>query len=473
MNHQPDHDLETLLSNTRYVPPQGYESRLQAKLDALVNQHGDSITARLSTHLTDSDRRAIVSKRRINVLAFAIVAAGLMIVGLILILPTLPVPQPAVQPHQTADLTPTTESPTPTTGFYIVPLASRVPLPMDLTPGALVQLPIELSAVTDIAFSPDGDLIAVATESDLIIWVLSTGHYADLTAIYGDQLPPPPYQIAYSSTGRLAIGGKSPTLMIIDPRTPFDDVWLRTTIAAESVLDLAFSGDGTRLIASYVPGKEPTAIEGNFVLGAALVVWDMVTADQTGEHTSKEEDYIAWWTPALGDLNPGATETFLLHLAANSDGTHYGVGTNNGMIYNFDAHGSEGIRSRFWTQDGISSIAFRYDREYGYLDVGTVSGGLWEMSLGDGTYDATGIMMDATRTDSPQIVILSSDSSIGASVLTRITAQVRKFTPPTTPITITIPASGDTYISAFAFSPDSTLLAIGLTDGTLWLWRWG
>ena len=184
----------------------------------------------------------------------------------------------------------------------------------ELPKGAIARL--GKGGINEIQYSPDGMLLAVA--SDIGIWLYDTSTSQEITLLTGHTAPV--LSLAFSSNGRTFVsGGGDGTIRFWDRNTGTHKTRL---IAYQlDVNSLAFSPDG-HLLAS---GSDDGAIR----------LWDAITAEHRvtmtlGRHAAKMNSVV---------FSP--------------DGNTIAGGSEDGNVYLWDTHTNELKRTLIWHADGV------------------------------------------------------------------------------------------------------------------------
>lgn len=117
----------------------------------------------------------------------------------------------------------------------------------NLANGALVySWPISVGAASDIAFSPDGSMVALAGNSDLYLEVIELATGASISI---SSRPDSPRSVKFNASGtRLAVGGVGATKIQVYRVSDWATLWTSTTFG--NCWGLTFSPDDARLYAA-------------------------------------------------------------------------------------------------------------------------------------------------------------------------------------------------------------------------------
>ena len=279
-----------------------------------------------------------------------------------------------------------------------------------MTSRAVALLPIGY-AVMSVAFSPDGSKLASAR----LLWDLATGSHTPLESFYS---------VAFSPDGTmLALG-------TYDSKIKLWDTAAGTTTATYehrgTVYSVAFSPDGTKLVTGNIEGT--------------VMLWDLAT----GTHATLE-----------------GHKDVVQSVAFSPDGTTFASGSDDHTVRLWDAETGTHIATLEGHTSWVFSVAFSPDGKI----------------LASGASDGTVRLWDvATRTNSATFeghtgwvrsVAFSPDGTTLASMATD--GRVRLWEVATgSASTVTDEHSG--WVRDVAFSPDGTKLASGYDFKKLELW---
>jgi WD40 repeat protein/serine/threonine protein kinase len=350
----------------------------------------------------------------------------------------------------------------------------------DVETGAKVQaFHGHTSAVKNVAYSPDGKLLASGA-GDLVrnepgevkVWEAATGREVFHLRGHTD----PIYGVAFSPDGRrLVSASQDHTLKIWDTSTGQEALTIRAH--KDTVRAVAFSRDGWRLASAsadgtikvwdatpWVEDKPDHEIRTLTGTGASLF---SVAFHRDGRQVAAASDNerIAVWDSLTGEPLPGqpfSTVSAIFTAAYSPDGSLLATGTSDGIIWLLDAATGRAQRVLNSRLNGpIKGLAFRADGR----QLASVSWDrtvwIWDMETGEVLHKLGGhadaVVGVAFSPDGKWVASASHDKTV--RVWDAVTGEVVH--------TLTKHTS---RVFAVAFSPDSRILASAGNDGTVRLW---
>ena len=341
----------------------------------------------------------------------------------------------------------------------------------------LALLKEHTDTVTSLAYSPDGRTLASGSlDRTILLWDTQTGtRRSTLSPISGV------HSLAYSPDGStLATGGRHGTVQLWDAATGN----LRSTHSehTDSVLSLAFSPDGSTLASSGGGGEKN------------VILWDAATGslrNTLGYHSYSTLAFsLDGRTLALGrsgavdlwDMETGSLRNTLpridgsgsvLSLAYSPDGLTLAGGTGRNTIGLWNTQ-TDTLINTLEHRGSVLSLAFSPDDR-------TLASGVGDISVrddvsddvsGDGTvrfWDiATGSVINTLRGHSSDVYSIAY-SPDGSTLASGSDSTILLWDVATGTLRNQLTGHGDS-IRSVAFSPDGSTLASGSNDDTVRLW---
>ena len=333
-------------------------------------------------------------------------------------------------------------------------------------------------AAFSMAFSPDGETLAIGGAGAVWLWDVATGRQADapVTGAGADTF----FSIAFSPDGRtLGIGslGGTATVRLWDMATGRET---GSFPVGESLTSIAFSRDGRTLVTGGYQGT--------------VRLYDVATRSQVGgplTGTSGEISSLAFspngltlvtggydgsarlWNMAttIGAVvgappaSPGGKSGKATYAALSPDGKTLAIGASNGTLRLFDADTRRQLGAPLTVgSNWVTAVAFSHDGRT--LATATIPGAvrLWNLATrrpADATVSGTGVeWVVAVAFSSAGKVLADAGATSGL-------AGVAGLFDVATGREIGHPLVGGNGYTAAAFSPNGGLLATGSTDGVV------
>jgi WD40 repeat protein len=386
-------------------------------------------------------------------------------------------------------------------------LTQRVLSEVAYRPGVHRVLREHQSAVTALAFSPDGTkALSGSDDKTVILWDVVTGEQLHVFEHSGDDIN----GVAFSPDGKIAAAASSDdTVILWDVES--GEVLRRLEQHEDRVLALAFSPNGETLVSA---SRDETLFVWDVATGEALhhleaengrifsvafspdgqtivsgaedgtiILWDAATGGkrheiaahrdtvyslafspdgQTFASASNDRTLILWKTETatrvgslVGHTRPVRTVTFI------PDSQFLLSGGDDGLILLWDV-GTEEIVNTFTGLDFISALAVSPDGNTFLANAPNGQIFLWDVHPGNIIHEfadhSSTIYAVAYSADGHSIASGSDDQSVVVSDVS--TGETRhRFD------------GLSNIVNAVAFSPDGELLAAGLDDGTIPIWN--
>ncbi|HNQ22817.1 MAG TPA: serine/threonine-protein kinase [Phycisphaerae bacterium] len=332
-------------------------------------------------------------------------------------------------------------------------------------------------AVLDVAFSPDGALLySVSNDQTVGCWDIGSRRQMWSHQGHEDCVN----CIAIDGAGcTIATGSADQDVRLWDART---GELLRTfeNALGGSIVSLAFSSDGTKLVAGTATGDAPEGTIGIIDLSSGEVV-SIPTGDYTINAiaflpdgttflTGGEDGIVRRWDVSSGEeLQSQEVPCWgITDIAVSPDGSRFFLGAKDHTIWTGDTKLESGVR-RFARHDrSVTSLALSPD-------------GSWLVS---GSEDHA-VRVSDTSTDNAlrtyvgheaavRGVAFSADGAWLASCSADGTVKLWDAARSTRNSVLTVRSGDrdkDKYVHALAFSSDGALLVTGCRDGKLGLWN--
>jgi WD40 repeat protein len=321
----------------------------------------------------------------------------------------------------------------------------------------------------DIAFSPDGTIVATGGEDQKVnIWNSTTGQVlyklsGHSTVIEG---------VAFSPDGtRLVTAGQGDhTARVWDLTPPREALFIPFVNALTNnwSAKISYSPDGMRILSDYSDARIWDAGTGKEVLHFSAPTTTAYSASYSSDGklvaTGNEDNTISVWDGLTGKqgVSLAGHKDLVVQTAFSPDGTRLASASYDGTSIVWDLASGKALLTLHGSPDGITSIAYSPDGKRlvtGYY--GAIGADIWDAITGeklftlpvDGnissvTYSPDGKLVAIGRLAGP---VLIWDASTGKQLLT---------------------LNGHTgEINGLSFSPDGKQLASASYDGTARVWN--
>jgi WD40 repeat protein/class 3 adenylate cyclase len=363
-------------------------------------------------------------------------------------------------------------------GSRIVTIAQEIAKVWDAATGELLYSgnPGHTGPIHDVAFSPDGTLVATGGEDQKakvwdsmtgqVLYTLS-GHTVDINSV------------SFSPDGRrLATAGYDYTVRVWDITPakealfiPFSD-----SVASGWSWRLSYSPDGTRFLTDYTDpnariwdassGKELLQFSGQdtYALNTSY------SSDGKLAATANEDNTITVWDAQTGKQKLTLTghEDFIPQTAFSPDGTHFASASLDGTIIIWDLASDKAlftlqgpVNELDGVVGGFGAVAYSPDGKHLVSGDRHGNGAIWDAATGEKSFDLLGptdaIWSVAYSPDGKYVALAGHTGAIGiwnATTGKKILA-LRGHT---------------TEVAAIGYSPDGKLIATASIDGTAKVW---
>jgi WD40 repeat protein/serine/threonine protein kinase len=336
------------------------------------------------------------------------------------------------------------------------------------------------SAVKNVAFSPDGRLVASGAgdivrsqPGEVKVWQAASGQ--EIFALHGHT--DPIYGVAFSPNGRrLVSASQDRTVKIWDPHTGQETLTLHAHM--DTVRAVAFSPDGLRLATACVNGEiklwdatpldneKPPHYLRTFVGHGATVFSLAFFPDSRQLAALSDNETIRTWDVTVGrelERRRLSVDPQIYALAVSPDGSLLATATTNGIVWLIDpATGERKQEIRGHPLGPVKSLAFSPDGRR--LAVASWVRSVWLFDI------ATGRIMH-TLSGHDDAVIGVAFSPDGKQIASASYDQtVRIWDTETGAMRHTLQGHTSRVFSV-AFSPKGKILASASDDGTIRLWN--
>jgi WD40 repeat protein len=360
----------------------------------------------------------------------------------------------------------------------------------------------DLSPADEIAYRALGAFRAAAreTESATLIalhsFLAQSGHLRKVARFDAFK---PTSALAYDLNGRLAVGGDDGLVRLFSADDFSEIARFDCGATDESAWSVAFSPDGTRLVAGFTGVDDATAGRNVCVFdtqsGASVRRWSRpegapggsVLSVAYGHKTDASRDFVAFASSdhmmsvgniATGELRAYPHDARVVAVAIDSTGAHVATGDDKGVVRLWNADKSAAKAIEYGRHDAIvETLSFTPDNSMllsasddGYVNVWNVDGAC----LAQRVFQPTWLFGLTINGDGSMIAAGGGDARVRLFHLTRKTCPAKTGTqtviPALEPVTDGVLSGHGDYILATAFDANTGGLASASNDGSVRIW---